>query len=172
MSALPEYLWLLAGLSLIAVGGANAVLPELHTIVTQHGWISSETFTQLFAIAQAAPGPNVLVVGLIGWKIAGVLGAVAAVIAMCGPSSLLAFAASRAWTHFERARARMVLAATLTPISVGLILGSGITIARAVGPTALGIVLVAAVTLTVWRTNVSPLALLAAGAAAGLAHLV
>ena len=62
-------------LSLIAVGGAMTVLPEMHrTVVDQHGWMSAATFADLFALAQAAPGPNVLFVSLIGWHVAGLAG--------------------------------------------------------------------------------------------------
>ncbi|MDX9737331.1 MAG: chromate transporter, partial [Azonexus sp.] len=56
-------------LSFVAFGGATALLPEMHRVVVlEHGWLDDTTFTHLYAIAQAAPGPNVLVVTLIGWK--------------------------------------------------------------------------------------------------------
>src|SRR5258706_13600256 len=59
-------------LSLIAVGGAITVIPEMHrSVVEVHGWMSGAQFADLFALAQAAPGPNILVVSLIGWKVAG-----------------------------------------------------------------------------------------------------
>jgi chromate transporter len=80
-------------LSLIAVGGAITVLPEMHrSVVEVHGWMSGAQFAELFALAQAAPGPNILVVSLIGWKVAGMAGAVVATAAVCGPSCVLTFA--------------------------------------------------------------------------------
>ena len=57
-------------LSLVAVGGANAVLPEMHRqLVDLHGWLDDATFAQLYALAQAAPGPNILVASVMGWRI-------------------------------------------------------------------------------------------------------
>ena len=64
-------------LSLLSIGGANAVLPEIHLrVVETEGWMTDADFAQLFALSQAAPGPNVLIVSLIGWKVAGVVGGV------------------------------------------------------------------------------------------------
>ena len=79
-------------LSLMAFGGGNSALPEMHRIaVEQHHWMSDQTFTELFALAQAAPGPNILVVTLIGLQVAGIAGACAATAAMCLPSSFLIY---------------------------------------------------------------------------------
>jgi chromate transporter len=167
------YLQTLVGLSLIAVGGANAVVPELHYATVQgHHDMSSATFAQLFAIAQAAPGPNVLLVAVLGWKIAGPFGGFASLVAMVGPSSLIAYGVSRIWTRFEHARWRIVLSAVLAPLAVGLITASGIVVATTIGPTWIGIALVAASTLVVWRTKISPIVVLLVGAAAGLSGML
>ena len=70
-----------ATLSLLAVGGANAVVPDMHRqVVETLGWMDNATFANLFAIAQAAPGPNVLVVSLIGWHVAGFAGLLVATV--------------------------------------------------------------------------------------------
>ena len=77
-------------LSLVAFGGANAVIPEMHRqAVDVNHWMTNQDFAALFAIAQAAPGPNFLVTTLIGWKAAGLAGALVATAAMCGPSCVL-----------------------------------------------------------------------------------
>jgi chromate transport protein ChrA len=82
-----------AALSLIAIGGGIAVVPEMNRLaVDVHGWMSDAHFAQLFALAQAAPGPNIIVVGLIGWHVAGLAGMVVAMLAATGPSGLLAYA--------------------------------------------------------------------------------
>lgn len=173
MTPLLTYLHSLVGLSFVAVGGANAVLPELHEVtVVQHHWLTSQDFAQLFAISQAAPGPNVLVVAALGWKIGGIGGALASVVAMCGPSSVLAYVVSRVWTRFENARPRIVLAAVLAPIAVGLVLGSGVAVAQTVGPTLAGVAFCISASLVSWRTNLSPLYVLAAGAAIGATGLL
>ncbi len=173
MTTLVAYCKALLGLSLVAVGGANAVLPELHAIaVDRQRWLSATDFAQLFAIAQAAPGPNVLVVALIGWKLAGVGGALASIVAMCAPPALLAYAVSRVWTRFAHTRTRLVLAAVLAPLAVGLVTGSGVAVATTIGPTTVGIAVVCIATLVAWRTKLSPIVLLLAGAAAGLSGLL
>lgn len=71
-----------AFISLLAIGGANAVVPEMHReVVDLRHWVTDLQFTELFAISQAAPGPNVMIVALIGQFVAGPLGAVLAMAA-------------------------------------------------------------------------------------------
>ena len=74
-------------LSLFAVGGANAAIPEMHRIaVDVMHWMSDRQFADMFAIAQMSPGPNVIIVALIGYHVAGFAGAGVATTAMCGPT--------------------------------------------------------------------------------------
>ena len=85
-------------LSLLAFGGANAVIPEIHRqSVAIHHWMTDKDFAALFAIAQAAPGPNFLISTLVGWKAAGIPGALVATAAMCAPSCLLTFWVVKVW---------------------------------------------------------------------------
>ncbi|MEP7207604.1 MAG: chromate transporter, partial [Casimicrobiaceae bacterium] len=80
-------------LSLLSIGGINALVPEIHRhVVDLHGWMTDAQFTELFAIAQAAPGPNFLIVTLLGFFVAGLPGAVVTTLAICGPSSALTYA--------------------------------------------------------------------------------
>jgi chromate transporter len=121
-----------AVLSLVAFGGANAVIPEMHRqAVGLNHWMSDAEFANLFAIAQAAPGPNVMISTLVGWKVAGIPGAVVATLAMCGPSSVLAFAASGLWERAREARWRIALAVGLAPVTVGLVGASAWLLTRA-----------------------------------------
>src|SRR5689334_18843769 len=91
-----------AALSLVAIGGINAILPEIHRVVVDvEGWMTSAEFADLFALAQLAPGPNAMVVALVGWKVAGVAGALVATIATCGPSSVACYIA---WQWADRLR--------------------------------------------------------------------
>src|SRR5262249_54875469 len=79
-------------LSMLSIGGANAIIPEIHRrVVDLEHWMTDADFAQLFALSQAAPGPNVLIVSLVGWKVAGVIGGVVAMLAMSGPSSILTY---------------------------------------------------------------------------------
>ena len=92
-------------LSLFAIGGASTVVPEMQRqMVEIRGWLSDRQFSELYAIAQAAPGPNVMFVALLGHYIAGAPGAIVATAAMCGPTCLLAYGVSRTFERFRAAR--------------------------------------------------------------------
>ena len=78
--------------SVIAFGGVNALLPVLLELtVYQEHWLDLQTFSDYFAIAQAAPGPNFMTVTLIGWHMSGVLGAFMATFAIIWPAGILVF---------------------------------------------------------------------------------
>lgn len=112
--------------SLLAVGGANALLPEMYRqVVENQRWLSSSEFATLYAITQAAPGPNVLLVALIGWKMQGVAGALVSLFSMITPSSLIVFGVGKLWFRFRHSPWRKVVERALAPITIGLILGSG-----------------------------------------------
>ena len=121
-----------AVLSLLAIGGANAVVPEMHrhAVEVAH-WMTDQEFAALYAIGQAAPGPNVLVVTLIGWHVAGIAGALVATIAMCGPSSLLTYTVVRFWDRFKERPWRAYVQTGLAPVTVGLVAASAFLLARA-----------------------------------------
>lgn len=159
-----------APLSLVAVGGVMVVLPDIHRqVVEVHGWLTDAQFADLFALARAAPGPNVLLVSLIGWQAAGWAGAVVATLAMCGPSAVLAYVAARLWRRFRDAPWRRPVQAGMVPISAGLVLATAVVVAGAVETTPLGYVLTALTVLLVLRTRLHPLLLMAGAAALALA---
>ena len=156
-------------LSLVSIGGANTILPEVHRqVVGVYGWMSDADFADLFALARAAPGPNVLLYSLVGWKVAGWLGALVATLALSGPSSLLAYATVRAWRRFYDAPWRRFVQTGVTPLAVGLMFASAVTLVRAADavPAAYAIT-AAAAALTFW-TRVHPLVLMGAAAALAL----
>jgi chromate transporter len=159
-------------ISLVSVGGGIAVLPELHRLVVEvHGWMDSADFARRFALAQAAPGPNILVVGLFGWHVAGVLGMLTAVLAMTLPTSFMAFGFSRLRARLAGRAWLRVIERGLVPIAVGLIGASGLILAQGTATGWLPVALTVASTLFVWRTDYSPLWVLGAGAVVGLAFL-
>jgi len=159
-----------AALSLVAIGGINAILPEIHRVVVDvQGWMTSAQFADMFALAQIAPGPNAMIVALVGWKVAGVTGALVATIAACGPSSVACYVA---WHWADRLRQSPLLAVVqraLAPLAIGLILASGYTLARGAdrSPGALALTLIATATLA-W-TRVNPVWVLLVAGVAGLA---
>ena len=165
-----QFLIEFAQVSLLAFGGASAALPEMHRrVVEEHGWVNDEQFSELFGLAQAAPGPNVLVASLIGWKVAQFAGAVAGLIGMVGPSSLLAYAVTRLWDRQGAARWREWLLAALVPITIGLTLASGYLLTLGAGRSAGGYLLIAATAAATLWTPVHPLWCIAIGAALGYA---
>jgi len=163
-----------AVLSLVAVGGVTAVIPEVHRIVVDvHHWASDAEFTQMFVIARAAPGPNMLLVTLIGWHVAGLPGALVATAAMVAPSCTLTYFVSRVWQRFRAARWRVALEAGLAPIAVGLVIATGWIVARGAQDTGwVAYAVTAATAALVVFTRVTPLWPLIAAGALGLLEVV
>ena len=156
-------------LSLLSIGGAITVSPEMHRfVVTERGWLDDAAFTASISLAQAAPGPNILFVTLIGWNAAGPLGALATTVGILLPSSVLAVSASR-WIERRRTHPGVrAFRAGMAPITIGLLLAIGWILAGpgAGDPVLMGLTLATA--LVVWKTRLNPLWLLAAGALAGI----
>jgi chromate transporter len=160
-------------LSLFAIGGANAALPEMHRLAVEvEHWMSDRQFADMFAIAQVTPGPNVIVVTLIGYHVAGVTGALVATLAMCGPTCLFAFFVGRIWDRFKDAPWRAALQAALVPISIGLIGASAVVVTRAAaqGWGTAAITTVTALVTYAFRFN--PLWIFAAAALLGLGGFI
>ena len=119
-------------MSLFAIGGANGAMPEMHRLAVEvKGWMTDRQFADMFAIAQVTPGPNVIIVTLIGYHVAGVAGAVVTTLAMCGPACAFAVFVSRIWDRFKNARWRIAVQAGLVPVSIGLLAASALIVARA-----------------------------------------
>jgi len=161
-------------MALLAFGGANAVVPEMHRqAVELRGWMTEREFTDMFAMSQAAPGPNVMLVTLIGYHVAGVAGALVTTLAMCGPTSVLAGVLSRTWDRFKDAPWRITMHAGLVPISVGMVGATAIVLLThvAVQSIAAGVIAAATAAVAYW-TRLNPLWLMGAAGLAGLAGLV
>ncbi|BDE71458.1 MULTISPECIES: chromate transporter [Delftia] len=172
-------------LSLMAVGGAIATAPDMHRfLVDGHGWLSEAQFSSSIAIAQAAPGPNVLFIALLGWNLglnagggtgllAWAFGALGVTICMIGillPSSLLAWQASRWGQRNRNRRGVRAFKQGMGPLVIGLLLATGWLLGTGSGRAAQDwrlwlLTLVCA--LLVWRTRIHLLWLLGAGAALG-----
>jgi len=155
-------------LSFMAIGGVNALLPEIHRrVVDVEQWLSNAEFAQAFAISQAAPGPNLLIVSVIGWKVYGFLGALVATMALCAPAAVLTFAIAHVWDRFRDAPLRAAIQRALAPITVGLVLASGYILARAADETLAAYAITVATALLALVTRVHPLWFLAVAAAIG-----
>lgn len=172
------------GVSLMAVGGAVTVIPEMHRyLVNTRAWLTDPQFSASIAIAQSAPGPNILVVGMMGWHVGvntaspgmhqylmGSLGLLVAMFGVMLPSSLLTYATAR-WVHANREKPIVIaLKQGLAPIVIATILATSwiLTAAYDQAQKDWTIWLTTALTvLLIWRTRIHILVLLALGAVLG-----
>jgi chromate transporter len=145
-------------LSFMAIGGVNGLIPEIHRrVVDIEHWLTDAQFAQAFAISQAAPGPNMLIVSVIGWKVYGFVGALVATLALCLPSSVLTYGIAHVWNRFRDAPLRRAIQRGLAPVTVGLVLASGYVLVRATDETWVAYALTAATTLLALATRIHPL---------------
>src|SRR5712692_5432446 len=136
-----------------------------HQTVDLYHWLTQREFVDLFAITRAAPGPGILIVTLIGWKVAGWLGALVATLALFVPSSLLFCGVSLLWQRFSGSPWRDMIERGLAPLAVGLIFAGAYAVLEATQGGALAFATAAiAAALLVWRP-IHPLVLLGAAAA-------
>ncbi len=155
-------------LSLLAIGGAITTAPDMQRyVVGERGWIDELQFTASVAIAQAAPGPNVLFVAVVGWNVAGLAGVAATLAGSLLPSTTLALAATRYSEQRRDSRFVRAFTAGLAPLTLGLLLATGWILTEPIRHDPGAMLLVP---LTVWlllKTRLSPVWLVAMGAVAG-----
>ena len=172
MDVLAELARTFAALSLVSIGGINVLLPDIrHQVVDVHGWMTDAAFAHTFAIASAAPGPNVIVVSLIGWQVAGVAGLAVATLAIMVPPCLLALLVGRVLVRWAGTTVVAVLKAALVPLGLGLMLAAGVTLIRTVDADATGYAISAAAAAFVVFSRRNPLWALAAGTLANIITL-
>lgn len=159
-------------LSVLAFGGGNAILPEMqHQVVTVHQWMTAEQFSSLFAMAQAAPGPNMMIVPLVGWHVAGPAGLLVTSLAKFGPSSIITVYVLKFWQRFKDHPLRARFEKALKPITVGLVLVSAWLIADASAQNALLVLIVILTAILGMFKKVHPLWVMALGAGLGICLL-
>jgi chromate transporter len=171
-------------LSLMSVGGAISTTAEMHRyLVEQHHWLTPAQFNDAIAIAQAAPGPNVLFVALMGWNVginagswaAAVAGVVVTMTGIMLPSTTLTYLAAQWMQRNRERRAVRAFKQGMAPVVVGLLVSTGIILATANASTAKDWplwTLSAAAGVLIWRTRIHLLWLLAAGGVLGWFHVV
>jgi chromate transporter len=159
-------------LSSVAVGGFITIVPDLHRfVVGVHGWMSDERFVTLFALAQAAPGPNIIVVTLIGWEVAGALGALLATIAACLPTLVMAFGMSKVWSRYSQLDWYRTFERGVAPFAVGLIIATACILTEAAARSWRDYLITIATIIFLMTTRRSPLVPLAVAGALGGAGL-
>ena len=121
----------IAPLSLLAIGGASAIYAPLQQqTVDVHQWVSGREFVELFAIARVTPGPGSMMTTLIGWKVAGLLGALVATLALYIPCSVLCFGVARTWSRYRGTKWHTAIENGLRPIGAGLMIAGGVMLLR------------------------------------------
>jgi chromate transporter len=159
----------LALLSSISFGGFPTVLPDVRDfVVVSHGWMTDQDFSNFFALAQAVPGPNmILMMSFVGWKVWGIPGALASSLATFGPPCAIYFAAYRLWDRYRGAPWQHIVRIGLVPVTVGLVIGSGVVMARAADAEWQAVAVTVAVAALMLQTRINPLFMLLAGGALG-----
>jgi chromate transporter len=118
-------------LSILAVGGGTAVLPQMkHETVVTRQWLSAEQFTDIYSLGQLSPGPNMNMVAVIGYHVSGIPGAILVLLAFYLPSCTLVFAVGKFWDHFEGSPWRDALQGAMAPITIGLMMSGVYAIGR------------------------------------------
>jgi chromate transporter len=165
--------WTFGLMSLFAVGGANSAIPEMHRVAVdvQH-WMTDKQFADAFAISQMSPGPNVLIVTLIGYSVAGIGGALVATLAMCVPTAVLAYNVSGLLTRSSHSRWPAIIQAALVPLSIGLMGASALILAVSSDRTWVAALVTAAAALLAFATRLNPLWMLLAGGCLGFAGVI
>lgn len=170
MSKVFNLAWVFALLSILAVGGGTAVLPEMQRMtVDQFHWVTAKQFRDIYSLGQVAPGPNMLMVMVIGYRVAGYLGATVVAFAFFIPDCILTLFANRLWLHFSASPWRLAIQRGMAPIAIGLMLSGTYSIGQLSIHNWLSLGLAAA-TLSVltWR-RVNPLVLISA---AGILYML
>jgi chromate transporter len=169
---------LFGSLSLLSIGGGNAVLPEMHLrAVRGYHWLTNAQFADIFSISQAAPGPSILIVALVGYAAGlsvggiagGILGGVIGTVAMVVPAAMLVYLVTLVWQKAQKSRFRVAVEKGFAPLTVGLVLATALVMSRAADHDWRAYLLTAACTAIFVFTKTNPL--LVVGAAGLIGYL-
>jgi len=160
-------------LSIMAIGGGTAVLPEMrHLTVEEHKWLTNDEFRDVYSIGQLAPGPNMLMVVVIGYKVAGLFGGLIAFTGFFLPCCLIAWGTSRVWDHFSESPWRLSIQYAMAPLVIGLMMSGTIAVARTAIFDTMSVVIAAlAFAGLYWGKKINPALLIMGGAIAGWVFL-
>jgi len=164
MAKLFNLTWVFMLLAILAVGGGTAVLPAMqHMTVDQFHWVTKSQFRDIYSLGQVAPGPNMLMVLLIGQKMAGALGALVVGLAFFLPDCILTLVANRLWVHFKDSPWRTAVQHGMAPVAIGLMLAGTYAIARlSIFNLTSMLIAVSIFALLMWR-HINPALLVLAG---------
>ena len=144
--------------ALVSFGGILVMVPEIHRIsVEVYRWASDAEFASAFAVSQMAPGPNIMLMSLIGWRAFGILGLLVATFAVILPPGILAIIAGRMEVRFSKSAFFKLVRTSLPPIVIGLMMASALITAKIAVDGVIGIFIAAGVAIFVALTKQNPL---------------
>ena len=159
---------LFSSLSLLSIGGGNTVIPDMQRkAVKSYDWLTDKQFADVFAISQAAPGPSILIVTILGYKAAGFTGAVLATVAMMFPAGVLVYLVSRIWNNAADSPLRKAIEHGFAPLTVGLVLASGYVMSHAADHDWRAYILTGICTVICTKTKINPLLIVGGAAIVG-----
>ena len=121
----------IAPLSLVAIGGASGIYAPLqHQSVDVYHWLTAREFLEIFAIARVTPGPGSMITTLIGWKVAGLAGALVATLALFVPASIGCFFAARVWNKYRGTEWHTAIETGLRPLAAGIVAAAVVVLLR------------------------------------------
>lgn len=168
MNKILDLLGVFGLLSVLAVGGGAAVLPEMKQLTeSEHHWLTENQFIHIYSLGQVAPGPNMLMVGVIGQRVAGLPGALAALVGFLLPASALTWGVGRLWHRLAGWPWLDAFQRGLGPVSIGLALSGAITVAKGALINATTVVIAAAVLAILLSRHVNPVYLILASGVVG-----
>lgn len=160
-SRLLALLVVFAPLSLSSFGGGQAIIAAVdHQTVEVQGWLTHQQFTDYFALSRAAPGPSTLIAALIGWHVAGILGAIVATLAVFVPSSMLFVGLTRWWIRYRHTRWSAAVTEGLAPVTVGLVFAGAFAVIQSANMGLMEMATAAVATILLYFTRIGPLVLI------------
>jgi chromate transporter len=169
MNQLPALIRVFSYLSILTVGGGMAAFPEMKVLTVEvHKWLTFPQLIHIYSVGQMAPGPNMMMIVVIGQWAGGLVGAIVTLLAFFGPTALLAYIVARGWKKLDRWPWRKSIQQGLAPVSIGLLLAGCFTMAKGTitgletGAIAVGVLLV------LLRYKINPALLVVAGAIVGI----
>lgn len=156
MSVLVQLALIFGMLSLLAVGGGTAVLPEMQQLLARHFGIGPTEFVHVYSLGQLAPGPNMMMVLVFGYQIAGIAGAATVALSFLLPAGVICLAAGRLWRRIGESPWRRAVQSALEPIAIGLMCSGVYAVGRAAITGPVSVALAATGFVLVLRTRINP----------------
>jgi chromate transporter len=169
MSQIGALIRVFSYLSILTVGGGMAAFPEMKVLTVEvHKWLTFSQLIHIYSVGQMAPGPNMMMIIVIGQWAAGLVGAIVTLLAFFGPTAVLAYIVAKAWKKLANWPWRTSIQQGLAPVSIGLLLAGCFTMAKG-AVTGLETGTIAVVTLLILlRYKINPALLVVGGAVVGL----